>query len=298
MHFRTQFDSYCLVCLFVMIISAFGCNKDSDPMQSLSKAVAMKQSTSKLDILPVPVDRSLNADDYIQLGLPAYDRLWSGDDMVQAMRVLTIITQKDSGQLPRYKSNKSGEVFDRIVSEQNLGFYVNSNLPIQIRLNEILNYGDALNKINKLYLASFINKTTGSSETIEFQGALLRLTAVTFKLGDEFIPTLDKNDPSYSIRIEGLKNMRTGYAGTVMGSLMTIEDRESCSSKDRVRFIGYCQDTFPYIVPQLLEGSQKETVIKLQNLIKDPKMHDLKPNLQGLLEKVQNALEKVSREKP
>ncbi len=76
----------------------------------LAGALIGMAQEAKLASAPDPKssnDESLTLDEYIRLGLPAYDRLWSGDDMVKAEKVLTSVSQKGYRQLPRYKSRLS-----------------------------------------------------------------------------------------------------------------------------------------------------------------------------------------------
>src|SRR5919109_1579901 len=61
-----------------------------------------------------PRDESLTSEEYIRLGLAAPDRDWTGNDMVEAEKVLASLAQKGYRQLPRYKSERSGEVFARL----------------------------------------------------------------------------------------------------------------------------------------------------------------------------------------
>ena len=67
------------------------------------------------------IDHSLRSEEYVRLGLPAPDKVWSGAEMIQASKVLASFTQERAGLLPRYKSPRSGDVFARLTSIETAG---------------------------------------------------------------------------------------------------------------------------------------------------------------------------------
>ena len=68
----------------------------------------------------VAPDNSLGSAEYVSRGLPAYDRLWSAADYREAATALKAISAENPTLLPRSGSAKSGELFGRIVSLDNL----------------------------------------------------------------------------------------------------------------------------------------------------------------------------------
>jgi hypothetical protein len=92
------------------------------------------------------------------------------------------------------------------------------------RLPQALESIDAANRILKIYLDAFTRGKVGDSEMIELFGAQLRSSVVMFELLDEFLPTLDKNDPTYPVRMEDLQKMKKGMAHVVQGNLITVTE--------------------------------------------------------------------------
>ncbi len=239
-----------------------------------------------------PADDSLTSEEYLRLGLPAQDREWSGDDMVKAERTLASLVQTGYRQLPRYKSERSGEMFARLTSPQNLDLFKNRTLPIEARFPQALNYFGAGNQVLKLYLAGFLKKEVGDSELVELMGSQFRSTVVILELVDEFLPTIKKDDPKYQARMEGLDQMKRGLAGVVAGSLQTLTERESYRESELVKLVGYMRDTFPLIVPRLPPGARTETLLRLEKMQEDPALKDLQPGLGELRSKVKASVEK------
>ncbi len=212
--------------------------------------------------------------------------------MIKAEKVLTSLAQKGGRHLPRYKSERSAEVFARLTSPQNFGLFRNRSLPLEARFSQLLDYYQASNQILKLYLSAFLKKDVRDSELIELMGAQLRSTVVVLELVDELLPTLKKDDPSYQVRIQGLEQMKRGLASVVAGGLQTLTEREIYRASELARLVDYMQETFPLIVPRLPPGARTETVVRLEKMQEDPAFKDLQPGLGELFLKVQGSLEK------
>jgi hypothetical protein len=217
--------------------------------------------------------------EYIQLGLPAHDRLWSGDDMAKAAHVLSEVANQDAGQLPRHRSEHSGAVFSRITSTENLELFRNDTLPLDARMPQAATYLGSINKILKLYITGILKNSTSGSEIIELAGTELRMEVVILELVDEFLPTLDKNDPAYKIRMAGLEKMKRGLATTVAGTLQMLTETETYRTSERVRLLGYLKETLPDIVPRLTDDSRSEFMIRLETMSRSDDLKELQPAL-------------------
>jgi hypothetical protein len=213
--------------------------------------------------------------------------------MVKAEKILFSVAQKGYGQLPRYKSERSGEVFARLTSSQNLDLFRNRTLPLESRFPQLLDYIQASNQVLKLYLAGFLKKGVRDSELVELMGAQLRSSAVMLELVDELLPTIKKDDPTYEVRMKGLDQMRRGLASVVSGNLQTLTERDSYRGSELVRLVGYMQVTFPLIVPRIPPGARTESLLKLEKMQDDPALKDLQPGLGELLSKVKAALDQL-----
>ncbi len=239
-----------------------------------------------------PPDRSLSVRDYIQRGLPDPDRVWSAEDLGRAVKILAEVASKDPGRLPRGGSERSGSVFARLIDPENLLLFKDRTLPLQARMPEALAHFESSNQLNKLYLAAMVKRQVGGREMIELFGSTLRSVAMLFDLVDEFLPTLDKNDPKYQIRMQGLARMKRGFASSLAGTLQCLTEAENYEVKDRIILIGYLKETLPSILPRLGEGARNETVVRLESMAKDPALRDLQP----ALDELKNLVRKLDRE--
>ena len=234
-------------------------------------------------------DESLTPDEYVRLGLPAHDREWSGADMARAEKVLSALAAKSHRRLPRFDSGRSGPVFARLASPRNLELYQDRSLPLGARFPQAMNYMQVANSVLKLYLAGFLKKDVRDCELVELVGSQYRTIVVVLDLVDEFLPTLDRNDPSYPARMQGLDRMTRGLATAVAGGLQTLTERQSFRPSELARLVGHMRQTFP-IVPRLPPGSRTETVLRLDGMRRDPASKDLQPGLGELDTEVREAV--------
>jgi len=240
-----------------------------------------------------PSDESFASDEYIRLGLPAYDRVWFGNDMARVQKVLTSLAQDDYRHLPRYKSERSGDVFARLTSPQNLELFRDRSLPLEARFPQALNHLQVTNQILKLYLSGFVKNEIADSELVELMAAQFRSSVVMLELVDEFIPTIKKDDPTYQVRMQGLEKIRLGLAGLVASGLQTLTERKSYRKSELIRLVAYMQESFPLIVPRLPPGARMETMSELERMQEDPAMKDLQPGLGELCSMIKHSMEKA-----
>lgn len=242
------------------------------------------QQTSQVGGDQPTTDHSLSAEEYVQLGMPAHDRIWSSEDMKRAIEVLTRLKNTNPEQLPRYKSERSGDVFARITADENLDLYRNLTLPLNERLLATNDYMMATNVIIKIYLEDYFRTGSGGTEFAELTGSALRIVVVLFDLVNEFIPTLDKNDETYAVRMDGLKKMKMGLSMVIAGTIDTISQPEFLIISERKRLVRYLSETIGSTLPNLSKSSQTEIIVRLKNLNEDPSMQDLQPELGELME--------------
>jgi len=163
-----------------MVLSLSACDGDSSPATSTT---AMPPAH---DI----ADESLPADEYIQLGIPSYDRTWTGQDMTKAAGVLKALADRAPQQLPRFGSKKSDAMFARIVSRENLTFFRSRSFPLAARFPPAIEYIESFNGILKSYLFAKAAGKIADDELVELMGAELHVIWVELDLVDEFLPTI------------------------------------------------------------------------------------------------------------
>ena len=117
-------------------------------------------------------------------------------------------------------------------------------------------------------------------------GAQLRITSVMCDLAAEFKPTLTEAEASEPAQIEGEQQFRSGAATVISGALQTLSETHVYRTSELRRFIGYMKSTLPVLFREIPDGSRTEFLIRIRLLPGGPKMQDLKPGLEELVEAV------------
>ena len=278
--------------VLVAIPFVFGCGHQPEPAASLPAAKSPARPIEKESAAePAPVaDESLSSDEYIRLGLPSPDREWSGEDMAAAEKVLASVAQGGYQRLPRSESVRSKDVFSRLTSDSNLDLFRNRSFPIEARFPELLKYMDAHRRVLLMYISGFTKSQVRDSEIVELMGAQLHLAALVFELTDEFLLTIDKNDPTYSTRMQGVERVKKGAANVVMGTLQMLTEQPTYRASELRKLVGHMQETYPVLISHLSSGSRTEALVKLEKMQDDPQMSELQPGLRELLEKLREVV--------
>lgn len=272
--------------MLLSLIGMTGCSDSADSVATDPPLPVAPASDNQ-----IPDDHSLPLDKYLEAGVPAHDRNWTGSDMQQAAEALGKLTKEDAALLPRYQSPQSGKLFERITSAENLDLYQNEQSPIEVRVHEAILLMQSSNQILVLYATAFADQKVADSELIEMIGSTLRLSATIVQLINEFLPTLDKNDPTYPTRMESLGNVRKNLATVVIANLKVLTESDLYRTSELKRLLGHMQNTYPVILPALPEASRAEALQRLRTLIEDPEMQPLQPELKSLLKAVETSAE-------
>ena len=211
--------------------------------------------------------------------------------MSRAAKVLTEVANRDPRELPRYESSKSGKVFARITSDENLDSIRKKSFPVSVRTGLALQYLHAVTSIGKLYGTAAIEQQAGSDETTEILGLTLRIAVVLKELSDEVLPTLDKSDPTYSVRAKGLKQMTAGLGPVLQGLMNQALANKKWKPETRSRMLKYLDKTLPELVKVLPPKVREELRAKLKTLSERPEFAEHQQDFQPLLEKISQTLE-------
>jgi hypothetical protein len=278
-----------LLCSAVVL---FGCQgRPASQMPEMpSDAPPTPETLANGKVLSTPDDHSLTAAEYLKLGMPATDRAWGGEEMRRAATTLAAMAKDDAGRLPRYRSERSGVLFARMTSSQNLEIYHNKKLSLDLRMSPALAYFGATNDILQVYVGSFLKGATGDSELMELIGSELRTAVVLLQLVDEELPTIKQGDPNAAGQLAGLEKMRNGLATMTAGALTTLTEASSYRTSERTRLLRYLQETLPAIVTHVSPAAQSETQVRIEALARDQNLKPLQPGLAELASAVRGVV--------
>jgi hypothetical protein len=175
-----------------------------------------------------------------QAGVPSPDREWMSFDYTLAAKVFL----SNKVPLPRLSDPEGKRLLDTIVSTNNLAFYCNKSLPLQIRLSGWIALLKGANDILKQYLAEAGKGRNVDSEMTQIEAFLLYTSVVGFKLVDEYLPQIPKDD-KYETRMEGLAKMNSGAVTTFAGASTVLTAPETYNAHDRQVILSAMAETLP-----------------------------------------------------
>jgi hypothetical protein len=243
-----------------------------------------------------PDDLSLTPQEYLSLGLPKCERLWNSGDMVNASKVLAEIAKRDASQLPRFGSPKSGKVFARITSDENLDQIRAKSLPGPVRLGFGLQFLQAATSISKSYTTGLLQQKTGGDETAELVSWNLRIAVVLSGLVDEFKATLDKKDPTFTTRLSGLTQMNSTMSSVLQSALLRASEPKALKPDTLDRLLKSFDENFPILIKTVPPAVRKETVAKLREMSDKPEYATHRELLVPIIDKLEKAIQEASDE--
>jgi hypothetical protein len=255
----------------------------------ISVILAFAYQNNPVQRYPLAPDNSLTAPAYIQKGLPAYDRTWSAEDYNQAATVLKTIAATDVTQLPRYGSPKSGSVFARIVSLDNLLLSRGNLLDPQRRLEGASSIMVTISEITMMYLSATSTERVFDSELIELLRFALENGRDIVHLVLEITAAVKASDPLYETLMKGRQETGKGVAQMVNGSLETLTEKKAYRTSELVRLAGTIEKTLPKLFLILPPGAQQELPIRLKRMIEQESESELKEQLTRIAEVINKA---------
>lgn len=232
-------------------------------------------------------DESLTTDQYVRLvGLQQPDRIWNAENYANARTALAkLVSNEGHRRLPRYRSERSGEMFARLTSPQNFEFVVDQDILFSTRLEQGMSMFEVGVDILQLYSEGFRKGQVRDSELVELFGSTLRQMAACLQLVEELLPKIDRNSPVNEERLKGLEQMRYAVALSVAGALQTLQQPDDYRLGERLRLIGYLQETVPKILPKISPNARTAALEIMEKMQSDPRCQDLQPQLGELWSK-------------
>ena len=177
---------------------------------------------------------------FLEAGVPATSRLWTGPDYTRAVEVLS------AGKipLPRFVDPQGAAILDRITSTENLSLQRNKDVALSLRLQDFLQVQQGATRLLSLYV---------NAKDIDYRPELTRLAAFILHssaqgvdLAQEFTLTLPKDD-TYATRMEGLKQMNDGLTRVFVGTEQMLSERNNLAPDDLSILLEAMATTLPRI---------------------------------------------------
>jgi hypothetical protein len=152
------------------------------------------------------VDNSLTIGAYRELGVPDPNRQWTITDYTQAHNVLAKLRWEKQYQLPVKDSEKSGLLFDRMVSLDYLAFLQDSKIPLNEKAQRISEFGVVYDYWIDVYTTPTVQKSYYNREILDVQILNLRLTEAAFNLANKINQSDDPADVALQYGYTSIKH--------------------------------------------------------------------------------------------
>lgn len=216
----------------------------------------------------VAADHSLSPAAYVEQGAPAHDRMWTGEDYTQALRVFKQLAAADPTKLPRYGSPTSGAFFERIVSADNLTPLANGDVDARQRLAPAVSVLQAIQGlVMEVYGEAATPERTFDAEIVELMRYSLEVSLEMQHVLNEIFASLPADDPDRETRMQGWRKSREGFTMLVLSTLATLREHDLYRTSELVRLAGALEKMMPDLFPLLTPTVRQELPAFLQRLI-------------------------------
>lgn len=163
-------------------------------------------------------DNSLSVDAYVALGLPDPARKWDMEDYTQAHNVLARIKWERPFQLPVKDSEKSGLLFEHMVSLEYLSFLQDSTMSLNAKAERISEFIRIYDYWIDVYTNPTLERNYYNREIIDVQIFNLRLTEAMLNLAHE----INRSDDPADIALQyGYGAIKGNYLACLNNYLQT-----------------------------------------------------------------------------
>jgi hypothetical protein len=199
-------------------------------------------------------DNSLTTAQYIAAGMPAIDKPWTLDQYDAVTAALQSVAKDDPTHLPRFMSPKSGDVFDRMISQENLKSFYDKSIPVADRLQA---FGGLTKFLAIVTMYSDASKPNAALdiELLKLGGFILRAELAACLASDEFVAAHPeaKNDPKTA---DGLNQVKAGSAQSAGGVVDIIVAHTEVRMIASVAFMPEFKEVMKALLPELQPDAQ------------------------------------------
>jgi hypothetical protein len=230
-------------------------------------------------------DSSLTVEDYMKLGMPDPDKMWTYNDYINALITLDNLRILDPLSYPMKNSPKSGVIFKRLINKENLTFLNDKNSSLYEKAYIIQNFADFHNKMNGLYAEKSEVKTYYNEELIDIY---LFALYVNDQMLDLSVKINKSDDPADIVLQPGQYNIILSYM-SLIARLLKEQQRDTIYSSEGLdRFSREISQSLIHNLSLYKQDYGEELASHLQEIADKSSSEIIKKNYLKALEAIKN----------
>ncbi len=176
---------------------------------------------------------------YLEAGIPAVGRAWSGPDYERTAEILGAAKVP----LPRFSDPQGAALLERMTSTENFALQRDKSIQLSLRQADFIQLLQGANSVMKLY-SSAAGEGGYRQEMARIGAFLVRCSAFGIDLADEMLPTSPK-DEKYAARLASLQKMKDGMTSILVGSEQMLTPSNGFSPQDLSVFLEAMAESLP-----------------------------------------------------
>jgi hypothetical protein len=190
--------------------------------------------------------------------VPPVERIWTSKDYKQVVEL--IAAEKITP--PSTSDSTSRDLFNRIISRDNLAFATDKTLPLETRGQEIIDIMGSVGVIQTMYVGRLLSTQQMTKDFALIAAFLIHACKTAWLTTEEYMAAVPK-DEKYAVRMEGLEKTKVGFSEILTGALVIALD-----------------DTNPVDCRKIILSALNENISETKVLLTD----EGAANFRGLLE--------------
>ncbi|PTX61025.1 hypothetical protein C8N46_105181 [Kordia periserrulae] len=187
---------------------------------------------------------------------------------------------------PTLKNEATGKLFQKVIAPNYKSFLQNESISVDKKMEYGFTYQQSIREVLNTYATAHVNGNAYGIELSHLVGVIIDFSAETIPVAEIFVKTLNPNDKTYQVRMNGLQQIKYGMKQILEGSFMMIRNTEDSTDEERIILATYFSNAGVDILNYLDASYRTEFKVEIEKYILQESNATVKTLLQSLLQKI------------
>jgi hypothetical protein len=225
-------------------------------------------------------DHSLTIKEYENIGMPDIKTQWSERDLMKAHVTLGTIRTKSFQAMPRKRSSRSGAVFSKIVSRENLSFLNDPKKALHDMAYEIQTTASFMNDVGRMYTDNLKQEQYYHEELIEIFIHEIYVKEKMLELAERIMNSKDPDDISMQ---RGHKSIVNGYVNLITTMIKNQEKTKAFAARELKRLNKAVAQSISNNLKYLDSASKQQLIEEITTITKKSKANYIRNDFSDVL---------------